>query len=180
MKQRVLVLIIAAVLMAACGGSDQDTEAGGGAGSPTAEVMAAALRQVATVDHTFGQGPPPFTRYLVQSSTDPGAGDGTGSGSEQARPLTGTEQAAVGAALDDLGTVEFIDEPDEWRTEDLTPAVEGSVILGVGEPTIDGNSALVPVSLWCGGLCGTWLTYRVELTDGTWTVTGIEGPIAVS
>jgi hypothetical protein len=52
--------------------------------------------------------------------------------------------------------------------------------LGVGEPTIDGNSALVPVSLWCGGLCGTWLTYRVELTDGTWSVTGIEGPVAVS
>ncbi len=180
MRQSVLVLIVVAVLTAACGGPDQGTEAGGGADSPTAEVMAAALRQVATVDHTFGQGPAPFTRYLIQSATDPGAGDGTGSESEQARSLTETELAAIGAAMDDLGTVEFIDDPDEWRTEDLTPAVEGSVILGVGEPTIDGNSALVPVSLWCGGLCGTWLTYRVELTDGTWTVTGIEGPVAVS
>ena len=179
MRRTVLVLIVTALLATACGNSSQGIDTGdGGTDSATAEVMAASLRQVATVDHTFGQGPPPFTRYLVQASTDPGAGDGTSSG--ESRPLTDTEQTAIAAALENLGAVEFIDDPDEWRTEDLAPTVEGSVILGVGEPSIDGNTALVPVSLWCGGLCGTWLTYRVELSDGTWTVTGIAGPIAVS
>ncbi len=179
MRRFLLALVVAALLAAACGDSDQGIETGdGGTDSPTAEVMAAALRQVVTVDHTFGQGPPPFTRYLVQSSTDPVAGDGTASGNPG--PLTDAEQAAIAAALEDLGPVEFIDDPDQWRTEDLAPTVEGSVILGVGEPSIDGDSALAPVSLWCGGLCGTWLTYRVELSDGIWTVTGIEGPVAVS
>ena len=145
---------------------------------PTGELMAAGLRQLVTVDHTFGDGPPPFNRYLVLDTTDPQAGAGSGDG--RARPLTAAERDAIDAALDPLGLVEFINEPDDWRTPELVPTIKGSVILGVGEPTIEDGSALVPVSLWCGGLCGTWLTYRVELADGTWSVTGIEGPVAMS
>lgn len=60
------------------------------------------------------------------------------------------------------------------------PAESTPVIIGVGEPVFDQGDALVPVSLWCGGLCGTWLTCRVVLADGGWTVTGIEGSIAIS
>jgi hypothetical protein len=45
---------------------------------------------------------------------------------------------------------------------------------------IDGATGLVPVSLWCGGLCGTWLTYRLDFADGAWAVTGTEGPRAIS
>lgn len=160
------------------GAGGNEPAAEGGAGSVSAELMAAALAQLVTEDNTFGGGPPPFSRYLVQSSTDPAAGDGsTGSA---ARALTEAEQAAVGAVLEPFGPVEFIDDPDEWRTPNLTPTVEGAVILGVGEPEIDGDSALVPVSLWCGGLCGTWLTYRINLVDDAWTVSGVEGPIAIS
>lgn len=202
MRRTALILVVSLLVGASCGGSDGGADDSvGGAGSdspsdsstdpptdpppdsPTGELMAAALRQVATVDNTFGGGPPPFDRYLVQADTDPTAGaDGVGStvepGSE--RPLTEAERAAVEEALESLGPVEFIDDPDAWRTDDLLPTVEGSVILGVGEPTIDDGTALVPVSLWCGGLCGTWLTYRLELVDGTWTVAGIEGPVAIS
>ena len=54
------------------------------------------------------------------------------------------------------------------------------MIIGVGEPSFDGGTALGPVSLRCGGLCGTWLTYRIELMDGAGTVIGTEGPIAIS
>jgi hypothetical protein len=131
--------------------------------------MAVALEQLVTVDHTFGDGPPPFTDYLVQTSLDEGG-----------RALTDDERSSIEAALSSLGEVQWIDDPDEFRTDDLRPTVEGGVILGVGEPEIDGDAALVPVSLWCGGLCGTWLTYQVEVVDGGWTVTGIEGPIAIS
>ena len=76
--------------------------------------------------------------------------------------------------------MQWIENPDDYRTEDLVPTVEGAAILGIGEPTFAGDTATVPVSLWCGGVCGTWLTYRVELLDGRWQVTGVEGPIAVS
>jgi hypothetical protein len=74
----------------------------------------------------------------------------------------------------------WIDDPAEWRTEDLMPVVEGSAILGVGPITFDDDGALVPMSMWCGGLCGTWFTYRVVDSDQGWVVSGIEGPIAVS
>jgi hypothetical protein len=76
--------------------------------------------------------------------------------------------------------VQWIDQAEDHRTDDLRPTVEGAVIIGVGEPILDRGAATVAVSLWCGGLCGTWLTYRVELVDGAWTVTGTVGPVAIS
>lgn len=178
MRRILILMLVVALIGAACGGTDDDVETSANGDSPTGEMMAAAMHELVTVDHTFGEGPPPFTRYLVQASTDPQAGDGTGDG--VGRTLTEAERNLIESALEPLGPVEFIDDPDEWRTPDLNPTVEGSVILGVGEPGIEDGSALVPVSLWCGGLCGTWFTYRVELVDGKWTVTGIEGPIAIS
>lgn len=60
------------------------------------------------------------------------------------------------------------------------PTVEGAVILGFGEAVIQIETGLVPVSLWCGGRCGTWFTYRLDVVDGSWVVTGIEGTIAIS
>lgn len=190
------------LLVAACGGSGQDID-GDGSGladgvtssttatpssevtdppapaADTAEVMAAAIHQLVTVDHTFGSGPPPFTEYLVQERLDPSAGTATGGG-EALRPLTEAERAAIEAVVAPLGPIRFVADPDDWRTPELTPTIEGAVILGVGEPEIDGDTATVPVSLWCGGVCGTWLTYALERTDTGWTVTGYEGPIAIS
>lgn len=170
--------IVALVLVAAsCGDSE-----GGTADSPaddTPAVMAAAVQELITVDHTFGDGPPPFTQYLLLDATDPAAGSGD-AGDAASRPLIDSERSAIEAAVSQLGPVQWIDDAEAYRTEDLRPTVEGAVIIGVGEPILDQDGALVPVSLWCGGLCGTWLTYRVELVDDAWTVTGIEGPIAIS
>lgn len=168
-------MIVLAVLMAACGNGnvpagDADRE----------QVMAAALVELITVNHTFGDGPPPFNEYLIQSSLDPFAGEPTGSGDADVRDLTSGEQSAILTAIAPYGPVTWIEDPSDFQTDDLMPAIEGAAILGVGEPTFEGEIALVPVSLWCGGLCGTWLTYKVEKVDGEWMVTGIEGPIAVS
>lgn len=142
-------------------------------------ILSAAIRHLVAEDHTFGDVPPPFTAYLIQERLDPFAGAPTG-GRAELRLLTDAERAAIQVALQDFGPVRWISDPDEWRTDDLMPKIAGSVILGVGEPEISGDTALVPMSLWCSGLCGTWLTYRVELIDGSWQVTGTEGPIAIS
>ena len=148
--------------------------------APTAQMLAAAVLELVSKDHTFGQGPPPFTEYLIQANLDPFAGNATGTGQETARALTAVERTAIEAVLRPFGPVQWIGDPDEWRTSDLQPVIEGAVILGVGEPSVDDSTGLVPVSLWCGGLCGTWLTYRLDLVDGAWNVTGTEGPIAIS
>lgn len=171
---RTIALVIAlGLVLVSCGG-----------GEPTADdpsdseaIYAAALKALVEDDNTFGGGGNPFNELLVQSSLDPTAGS---RGLVDDRPLTAGEQAAIEAALSPLAPVRWIDDPDEWRTEDLRPTIDGAAILGVGEITYDENGALVPMSMWCGGLCGTWFTYRVSPSAAGWEVVGIEGPIAVS
>lgn len=169
-------IFVFVVLLGACSSSEEPTTISND--DPGPALVAVALQELVTNDHTFGSGPPPFTEYLIQSNIDPSAGTGTGSGS--VRALTEDERSAIEAVIAPFGPVQWINDPGEFRTDNLIPTIEGSAILGVGEPTIDGDRALVPVSLWCGGLCGTWLTYDVELIEGIWQVTGSNGPIAIS
>jgi hypothetical protein len=186
--KRLAVLAIVASALAACSGtgttSPTDAEdtthtTAGSVDEDLPVLMAAALEEIVTEDHTFGEGPPPFTEYLVQSHTDPRAGSADGDDGQR-RPLTAAERDAIEGAVQPFGPLRWIDDPAEWMTDDLRPTIDGSVILGVGEPTIDGGSALVPVSLWCGGMCATWLTYRLDTAGGTWRVTGTEGPISIA
>jgi hypothetical protein len=181
-KRLAVVAVVVSVLVS-CSGDDESSSPAAPAESPgpstsaadgggdVPSLMAVALEQLVTNDHTFGAGPPPFTEYLLRSHVEP---DGEG------RALTTDERAAIEGAIRPFGPVRWIDDADEWQTDDLRPTIEGSVILGVGEPTVDGASALVPVSLWCGGRCGTWLTYRADRVDDTWQVQGTEGPVAVA
>lgn len=176
MKALTLSVVIA-VALSACGvagpaGPDPDDV-------DTARLMALALTELVTEDHTFGDGPPPFTEYLIETKTAPIELE-SGPSSESSRPLTEDERAAIESAISEFGPVRWIDDPDEWRTEDLTAEIEGSVILGVDAPIFDDEGALVPVSLWCGGLCGTWFTYRLVQEDGVWEVSGIEGMMTIS
>ena len=171
-------LVALAFLAVACGGAG--VVGGVEVSGETPEIMAAALVELITEDHTFGTGPPPFTEYLIQNRIDPSSGDPTAPTDGATRPLTDAELVAIEDAISPFGAVRWIEDPAGFRTPDLVPTIEGSAILGVGEPTIEGDTGLVPVSMWCGGLCGTWLTYRLDLVDDVWVVTGIEGPIAVS
>jgi len=176
--RRLVWLLVATVVVLAV----TATGCGGPASPPardTAGVMASSIRQLITVDNTFGGSPPPFTTYLIQTSTDPYAGTGT-EPTAASRALTQNERDAIEMVVAPFGSVQWIDDPAEYRTSDLMPTIEGSAILGVGEPTFDDKGALVPVSLWCSGLCGTWFTYRLQQTSEGWQVTGIEGPRAVS
>ena len=177
-----LVIAIAVLPVLAVTGCDEGSPptAVTTARDDSAEVMAAAVERLVTRDHTFGEGEHRFREYLILDRTDPTAG-GAGEGPRgPARPLTGTERAAIAAVVEPLGPHRFIADAEAWRTDDLEPRIPGSVIIGVGEPELGAGTALAPVSLWCGGLCGTWLTYRVDRAEGAWTVTRTEGPVAVS
>ena len=189
MTRSILVALI--MMLAACGGGDVvagDDPSASRPTEPSAELMAAALQQLVTGDEA--DLPEATTTYLVRRAIDRYAGvtggdhDGEGTvdpaGGCCGRPLTDEELAAVEAALAPSGTVQLIDDPADWMTENLGPKVAGAVILGVGEPEVDGDTALVPVSMWCGGLCGNWLSYRAERTSGGWRIVGPEGPVAIS
>lgn len=176
MKRPVAIATIVVAMLSACSGPSP----GAPSEADSAALMAAALTELVSEDHTFGEGPPPFTTYLIESSTvEIGAGE-TEPARGARRPLTEGERAAVEDAISGFGEVRWISDPDQWVGPELEPSIEGSVILGVGAPVLDGDDALVPVSLWCGGTCGTWLTYRLEGGDGVWRVVGIEGPVSIS
>ena len=185
MRQRFVISVVIAMVVGACG--DPSPAGDLPSDSDSAEMMAAALRHLVTEDHTFGQGPPPFTEYLIEDRTVDNSAvvppdEGSPAAGVDTRPLTDPERAAVEDAISEFGPVRWVADPNEWRTDDLQPEIEGSVILGVGIPRVDGDDkALVPVALWCGGTCGTWLTYRLKVdADGMWQVTGIDGPVAIS
>lgn len=177
MRAVTAVLVLAFVVVSCGGESIGDGDSGS---SQTPGMMAAGLVELITEDHAFGSGPSPFTDYLIQDRIDPFAGEPTASPDTTPRLLTDAEREAIEVAISPFGTVRWIDDPSDYRTSDLVPTVEGAAILGVGEPIIEADTGLVPVSMWCGGVCGTWLTYRLDLVNDAWVVTGIEGPIAVS
>ncbi len=154
--------------------------------SSSAEMMATALTELVTRDHTFGLGAHVFSLYLIEVDTvpislppTPDSPDSRAKSSDTHRPLTDLERTAIETAISKVGPVQWIEDRAAWQVG-LEPVVEGSVILGVDFPRLDEHGGLVPVSLWCGGDCGTWLTYRLELIDQVWQVTGKEGPVAVS
>lgn len=169
-----LILVLFALVGSACISSESNPEV------DNPQVMAAAVLELITKNHTFGDGPPPFTEYLIESSLDAHAGFPTGGTPFEIRRLTDGERSAIESVVAPFGPVQWIDDPADWLSAELDPVIEGAVIIGVGEPTFDNDEALVPVSLLCGGLCGTWLTYRLAKTDHGWQVTAVEGPIAVS
>ncbi len=141
-----------------------------------ASIYAAVVKQLVEVDDAFG-GQSTFATVLVVDHTDAGAGNSMGDPASD-RPLTDLERAAILEALPDHD-VQFIADPDGYR-KDLQPVIEGSVILTLGPILFEPTGTLVDTSLWCGGLCGQWLTYRMAQQDSDWVVDGIEGPIAMS
>ncbi|MCP4222943.1 MAG: hypothetical protein GY773_06345, partial [Actinomycetia bacterium] len=74
MKLFTVVVTLVLFLTACSSSGDSETTSSGDSPTP----MAAALEELVTKDHTFGSGPPPFSEYLIQSATDPNAGDGSG------------------------------------------------------------------------------------------------------
>jgi hypothetical protein len=149
-RRRAVLAFFASALVACSGtgstGAADATDSAAPVAGRVAEelptIMAAAIEELVTESHTLGEGPPAFTEYLLQSHTDVRAGSGGNDG--ERRPLTAAERDAIEDAVRPFGPLRWIDDPDEWRTDDLRPTTDGSVILGVGEPTIDGRNALGP------------------------------------
>lgn len=163
-RPKTALILIATVV--ACGGSPLF---GDGTRSDSAQLMAAALTHL--ISDQYGGGSS-FSQYLIETNSSVDGDD--------PRPLTDDERAAVEEAIFRFGPARWISDPEEWRTPNLTPRIEGSVIPSVGVPTFDEDRALVSVSTWCGSLCGMSLTYRIQEVGDEWHVTGIEGPIGTA
>jgi hypothetical protein len=103
-----------------------------------------------------------------------------GSSPGPVRPLTPGERTAIEARLSSLGAVQWVDDATSFNNS-LQADGARSLLIGLGEPTITDDTALARVSLWCGNLCGTWLTYTLAPdAEEHWAVTGYHGPRAIS
>ena len=138
-----------------------------------AAIYAAVVRQLYTVDHTFGE-PPNFPIIYLVAATDDSVGDPD---APQTSPnlLLSLVQVAITDAVDDL-PAEFVwvGNFNEVPLDSNTGAVEGNgtvITLGNVHFQEDG-SAFVSASIYIANLAAGGLTYIVERIDGTWQVVG--------
>ncbi|MDE0233075.1 MAG: hypothetical protein OXI56_04990 [bacterium] len=136
-------------------------------------------RQLVEFDNTFGPDHR-FSRVLILDRLDPSAGDAMNRG-QSGRLLTEEQRQAIIAAIDHLGPIEYIDDWSQFVREDvLEPVIPGSVIITLAPAEFDDEGATVGANLWCGGVCGLWLTYRVVEGPDGWTAAGREGTWSIS
>jgi hypothetical protein len=134
-----------------------------------AQIVAAAVAQVAKIDNTFGGAKVSSTIQVVENF------DGVAG-----RPLDPTVRGAVVDALRGYAEVVFVADSRSLIGGDPMNAPRGLFIVTTGEPTINGDRAEIRMSMWCGSLCGTSRTYSVERHQATWRITGTVGQIRVS
>lgn len=179
MKMKTLLLaLLFLVLVAGC--SDDDT-GNALAATDEAQIYAAAIRQIYTVDHSFGEAPGWPLVYVVSVTDDSVMVDAPTAPSETLSP-----------ALQEAITAELADQPFEliWIEDQaeapfdpgngLVAEGEGIIIsLGNIHPQKDGSVQL-PFFMTCGGLCGIGKTYVLNQAGATWQVTGSAGPEIMS
>lgn len=151
-----------------------------GSGARATYVYAAVIRRLVTRDHTFGSSRSPFKHlYIVDGAVDGDLMEGNG---EPANPFSTDVKEGLRRELDGLPEVGFVSNPDSVRLgRNGMGGVKGDgVVITLGPVSGQAGKVEVPTSLWCGGLCGRWLTYVVELRGRRWVVTGTTGPAAIS
>jgi hypothetical protein len=148
--------------------------------SDKANIYAAVIRQVYTIDHTFGSNPPNFPVVYLLRSTDDRAGDPSSSEANSI-VLSQSLQMAIESALDDL-PAEFIwvDNRNEVPMDKDAVAGNGAIIYFGNIYLQKDNSVQVATGLFFASLGGGGTTYIVELINGAWTVTSRTGKSWIS
>ena len=142
------------------------------------KIYAAAVREIYTVDHTFGGNPPEFPFvYIVTTTSD---GSLLGEPATEAQELTADMLQTIEAGVSDLPfEVIWIASLDDAPVDPNNGAIAGGkgIVITLGNilPQADGSVHL-PVFMVCGGLCALGKTYVLERVDGEWQVTGSVGP----
>lgn len=150
--------------------------------SAEVEIYSAVVRRLVR-DHTFGGGKSPFKHIYVLNGPIPDAGDFRGDPLGPApKQFPSDVIAGIGEQLEDLVPVTFVTDGNNVRRgeQGMGGVKNHGVIITLGP--IDSKKDQVHVSngLWCGGLCGQWLTYVLAKDGGQWKITGTTGPYIIS
>ena len=131
-----------------------------------AGLLASALLRLATVDNGFG-GRDVFDDIRVAGSID-------------GVPLTPLDRDFIESALSPIGEVTWIDDLDAQAAELFDAPSTGVALLAVDRLEMLDDRAEVELRLWCGSLCGVFLTYEAVPSDSGWEITGTVGPISMA
>ena len=134
-----------------------------------AGLIAAAVKRLLLVDNGFG-GVDVFDDIRVATVI----------GSDPARPLQGLDLELIAEISSELGAVSFIASADTEVEELFDESPAGVAVVSVEDVLLLDDRAEVELRLWCGSLCGVFLTYEAVPDDGGWNIVGTTGPIAIS
>ncbi len=134
-----------------------------------ASLIADAVRRLLTVDNGFG-GVDVFDDLRIAAVI----------GADPDRPLHGLELEMIASTLSDLGLVRYVEDANAeiWTLFEASPA--GVAVVSIEDLIVLDDRAEVEMRLWCGSLCGVFLTYEALPQDGGWEITGTIGPMAMS
>ena len=153
------------LLLTACGGGDDNAS-----DIELAELEAAAVVQLVTVDNGFGPGTSPFDLVNVSALI----------GGDPERPLEPSAEDSIRAALSDSAEVVFVTDAGSMIADLFAGDATGITVASIEDLRIDDGRAELDMNLWCGSLCGVFLTYEAQLSDAGWQILGTVGPIAMS
>ena len=172
-KAKALALTLTLLLVAvACGDDDASPSPPGDESRDDVldDLEAAAIIRLVTVDNSFGPDTDPFDIINV----------GTLIGGDANQALQPSARSQIATALEASAEILFIDDVEAVIDELFDQDTTGTAVASVEDRRIDGERAELDMRLWCGSLCGVFLTYEAELTDAGWEILGTTGPIAVS
>lgn len=144
-----------------------------------AEVYAAVIRQMYTLDHTFGKNPPNWPVLYLMAITDDSVGDPNAQQGD-ALALADAIKTETVKLLSDLPADEitWIDAREQANIDPDGGQVQNGdgVLFTFGNIYLqDDGSVRVSASLYFGALGAGGKTYILENIDGVWQVTGNTG-----
>ncbi len=133
------------------------------------DILAAAVRQLLTVDHGFNEAPP-FTDVYVGNALG-------GLGGEPLEPL---QLERIAATVNEIGaTAQYVDDPDGLIQKLFDNTPEGAAVIIIDSLDLLPEGAVVELHYWCASQCVVFVSYEVASVDGEWIVT-LAGPILMS
>ncbi len=141
-----------------------------------ASIYAAAVRQLATVDDTFGGNLKPPRLFILRYAGEPWS-------SAFPTAIPQSVQDRVVEMLQDLpSTIVWIDKHEDAEFEEgegmPVRSVKDGAIITLGNTRLQNDGSVQMVgSIYIGALASGGTTYVLQKKDGVWEITGITGPI---
>ena len=141
-------------------------------------IYAVVIRQLATVDDTFGGNLNPDTLYVIKN-TDDRAGNLSEGQQSDTRMIAENMQSEISSMLNDLPIeIVWVDRFEDAEFEETGFEVKrGGAIITLGNIYLkEGGSTQVAGSIYIANLAAGGTTYILEKVDGVWEITGRAGP----